>query len=260
MTQYFLIEALAVSATSGLFTSSWGAFKDGPYEGFRPRTFPRSILLSLGFLLILLYRGIAQSLSLWHIFFLVMGLERAMSEIYKACFRLDHDVRLFLIPQRLNVLGRNVKSELARFSVGIVLTAWLLWGVGVRFQIQSLSSFIFVAAATGLGISAGGAWKDAPFEGFQWLKFFRSSIVLAAIAPLVWHLGPLPLGVLVFLFGGVERLLVEYCKSYLFSSVPGKFHGNLPIVEGRFLAHRHWLRLCGTALVIGVVLLYFVTK
>ena len=28
---------------SGLYTSLWGAFKDSPYEGFKPGTFPRSV-------------------------------------------------------------------------------------------------------------------------------------------------------------------------------------------------------------------------
>lgn len=34
---------LGVSIVSGLYTSLWGAFKDSPYEDFKPRTFPRSI-------------------------------------------------------------------------------------------------------------------------------------------------------------------------------------------------------------------------
>ena len=36
---------------SGLYTSLWGAFKDSPYEGFKPRTFPRSIYFHIAIFL-----------------------------------------------------------------------------------------------------------------------------------------------------------------------------------------------------------------
>ena len=38
--------ALFIGALAGLHTSSWGMFKDAPHEGFTPKTFVRSILLS----------------------------------------------------------------------------------------------------------------------------------------------------------------------------------------------------------------------
>mgnify|MGYP001765422361 CR=1 FL=1 len=37
------VSVLAMCALSGLYTSAWGAYKDGPWEGFRRHTFPRAI-------------------------------------------------------------------------------------------------------------------------------------------------------------------------------------------------------------------------
>ena len=45
--------SLAVVIASGLYTSLWGAFKDSPYEDFKPRTFPRSIYFHVVIFLVL---------------------------------------------------------------------------------------------------------------------------------------------------------------------------------------------------------------
>ena len=39
---HFVIQFIVV-LVSGFYTSLWGAFKDGPYEGFKPKTFLRSV-------------------------------------------------------------------------------------------------------------------------------------------------------------------------------------------------------------------------
>ncbi|MYE42978.1 MAG: hypothetical protein F4X79_03000, partial [Acidobacteria bacterium] len=76
-----------VSALSGLYTSLWGGFKDSPWEGFKPRTFPRSVLFSLiifAFLLAVpVLRERVAELGLVQLFFLVMGLERFLTELHK---------------------------------------------------------------------------------------------------------------------------------------------------------------------------------
>src|SRR4051812_38796127 len=103
-----LAVGLFISILSGLYTSLWGAFKDSPYEGFKPRTFPRSVWFSLAISVALRVlgghgdiRGIAttgdslRQLGFIQLFFLVMGLERFMTELYKGFFRTEDQSKYF---------------------------------------------------------------------------------------------------------------------------------------------------------------------
>jgi hypothetical protein len=256
----FLSLALPVSIISGLYTSSWGAFKDGPYEGFRWRTFPRSILFSVAILCGLACapwgRGELGKLAWFQLFFLVMGVERITTEVYKACFRTERDPSLFLIPQRLTFFGRTVASRAVRVVLGAGGMAAIAAVLTVGVEVRSYPAFLGVSFATGVFVSCGGAYKDAPFEGFQPAKFFRSALVLSLASPLFYAFGPTPLGLLLFINGGLERLLVEYYKSFVMRSVPGKFRPELGIVEGEFLKHRPKLHHLSTAIVLALVVLY----
>lgn len=251
---------IAVSVCSGLYTSAWGAYKDGPYETFKSLTFPRSMLFSILILFTILNTpmGVGEAfmqLSLFHIFLAIMGIERMVTEIYKACFR-QNDQSIFLIPQQMTFFGRAVKSLALRVVVGILLMAAIYYIVFWSQTMSHIISFSITGFLTGLFICSGGAYKDAPFEGFSPTKFFRSAIVLAIASPFVYWLGPCRLGFLIFTFGGLERLLVEYYKSYIVKSVPGKFRPDLPRIEGPFLAHRGKLQLVATALVGLLLWLY----
>lgn len=251
---------LAVTALSGLYTSSWGAYKDGPWEGFHIQTFPRSVFFSIGIAIFLLI-GPAdisqrfQSLPLLHIFLLVMGIERMITEVYKACFR-DSDQSIFAIPQRMAFFGKLVDSKFLRFITGLLLMSII---VTIPFLTLKVSSFLIntmVAFLTGMFICSGGAYKDAPFEGFSPRKFFRSAIVLAIMSPFIYLLGPVELGFLIYLFGGLERLLVEYYKSYIALSTPGKFRSDLPRLEGAFSRNRHYLHYLAICIMAFVLILY----
>ena len=81
---HFAIE-FAVIVVSGAYTSLWGAFKDGPYEGFKPKTFPRSVYFHIAIFLPLYFLPIFSAhvghLGLIKLFFLVMGIERFLAEI-----------------------------------------------------------------------------------------------------------------------------------------------------------------------------------
>lgn len=255
-----VVPALLVSALSGLYTSAWGAYKDGPYEGFNALTFPRSVFFSIGIALFLMYGpfeigpAFAQ-LPLFHVFLVIMGIERMITEIYKACFR-HSDQSKFLIPQRMTLFGRSVDSEIARVATGIVLTAGVLVIPFWMRPVAGLPTFVSVAFLTGMFICSGGAYKDAPFEGFSPKKFFRSAIVLSLVSPLIYWLGSIPMGFLIYTFGGLERLLVEYYKSYVMHSVPGKFRPDLPRIEDRFFHNRGKLHLVAIALMLLLAGLY----
>lgn len=232
-----VVLVLAVSAASGLYTSAWGAFKDAPYEGFRPRTFPRSVLFSgsIALLLACSPHGIGErflALPLFHVFLAVMGLERMVTEIYKACFRVGDQSHL-QIPQQMTLFGRPVESRTARVATGIALLAGVLAVAFLPWQVTERATFVLVGTLTGLFVCCAGAYKDAPFEGFDRRKFLRSAIVLSLASPVVYELGPVPLGLLIFSFGGLERLMVEYYKSFVVHTVPGKFRPEVPrVIEG----------------------------
>jgi hypothetical protein len=244
---------------SGLYTATWGAFKDGPYEGFRLMTFQRSICFSVLVLLgLCMHAGLRQELlvlPLIQVFFLIMGIERLATEVYKACFRIS-DQSLFAIPQHMSFFGRPVKSRAARILCG----ASALWLMAVviclQIEIQSFPAFLLVSFLTGCFICSGGAYKDAPFEGFQPGKFFRSALVLSCVSPFFCWLGPTKLGFLIYMNGGLERMLVEYYKSYVVKSVPGKFREDLEVREGPFLWHRHKLHYLALSILVLVAILY----
>jgi len=227
--------ALAVVAVSGLYTSLWGAFKDSPYEGFKPGTFPRSVCFNLGLFALLYWapylRPLTRQLSAVQLFFLVMGLERFLAEIYKGFFRTEEQSKYF-VPSRITFFGRYVASDALRYAAGAAIVTAMLAAALIRVRMERFWAFAAVAYGTGLLVSLGGAYKDAPFEGFRPLKFQRSAIVLAVLSPLFYFVNdprrPVTLGFLIYMNGGLERFAVEYYKTYIQRHMSGKFRADLP--------------------------------
>lgn len=246
--------ATTVSMVSGLFTASWGAYKDAPLEGFSHQSFWRSMAFSVGICGVLRAMALAP-LGIFRLFFVVMGIERLAIEIYKPCFRRE-DQGKYLIPQDMSFLGLHVADPGVKVAVGIALVCGTLGLLAVPTVIASWPAHFVVAVGTGLFICCGGAAKDAPFEGFQPRKFLRSAIVLAATAPLVYRLGAMPLGLLIFLNGGIERLIVESYKTYFTSKPPGKFRRDLGVVDHAFLRWRPVLRATAALIAIAVAIAY----
>ena len=227
-----------VTVVSGLYTSLWGAFKDSPYEGFKSKTFPRSIYFHVAIFLPLFFmpyfRENFQQLGLVQIFFLIMGIERFLAEIYKGFFRTEDQGKYF-VPSRITFFGRHVTSDALRYGVGAVIVAAVFAFLLIEVRIESFIGFLAVAYCTGLVVALGGAYKDAPFEGFMWLKFQRSALVLAALSPLFYFLNdspaPVSLGFLIYMNGGLERFAVEYYKTYIQRNMSGKFRPDLPRIQ-----------------------------
>ena len=123
-TMTFPVVSLAIVIVSGLYTSLWGAFKDSPYEDFKPRTFPRSIYFHLVIFLVLYtlppFSNHLRQLGLFQLFFLVMGIERFLAELYKGFFRTEDQSKYF-VPSRITFFGRYVPSDLLRYAVGTAL-------------------------------------------------------------------------------------------------------------------------------------------
>ena len=112
---------------------------------------------------------------------------------------------------------------------------------------------------TGLLVSLGGAYKDAPFEGFKILKFQRSGLVLAICSPLFYFLNdpmhPISLGFLVYMNGGLERFVVEYYKTYIQRTMSGKFRPDLPRIQ-RCIDAREKFHYGALVIIVGLVVLY----
>ncbi len=171
---------------AGLHSATWGMFKDAPHEGFTWRTYLRSPLLSA-----VLAVSVSRILD-WHLdtaadfaalFGVTYALERAVVEIYKTFIR-DEDQSKYTIPMQLAVKGAVVESRAIRMSCGALYLAvelMVLFGVDWLQHSGPRTPDLLAAAVVGSAggwISAGGgAWKDAPVEGFHILKFFRSPVV-----------------------------------------------------------------------------------
>jgi hypothetical protein len=253
---------LFVSIVSGLYTSLWGAFKDSPYEGFKPKTFPRSVYFHVVILSVLYYLDpFAEPfrvLKLFQVFFLIMGLERFLAELYKGFFRTEDQSKYF-VPSRITFLGKHVASDLARYAVGAFLVAGVCAVALIPGPIVEFWIFLLVAYAAGLLVSLGGAYKDAPFEGFKWLKFQRSSVVLAVASPLFYFSNsadaPISLGFLIYMNGGLERFLVEYYKTYIQRNMSGKFRPDLERIQVQ-IDNREKFHYFAWVIIVGLIGLY----
>lgn len=253
-----------ITAISGLYTSLWGAFKDSPYEGFKPKTFPRSVYFNVAILAVLYAMPMLHervvALGLFQLFFLTMGLERFLAEIYKGFFRTEDQTKYF-VPSRITFFGHHVTSDVARYFVGTVIVAAVFAVVWIDVTVEQFLWVAVTAYGTGLLVSLGGAYKDAPFEGFQPLKFQRSGVVLAVLSPLFYFLNdpetPVSLGFLIYMNGGLERFAVEYYKTYIQRNMSGKFRPDLPRQE-KAAQRREKFHYGALVLIAALVLVYLI--
>src|SRR5690606_10197261 len=175
--------ALGLGLAAGAHTATWGMYKDAPHEGFTWRRYARSILLS-GAIAPALH--LALGLDPTHaagavvLFGLTYACERGLVEFYKTFLR-EPDQSKYTIPMQFAVFGRVVESRRARYTVGAAVAALALALAAAVWRLPQPESpparWLVLAAAGSAGgwFSAfGGAWKDAPIEGFDWFKFFRS--------------------------------------------------------------------------------------
>lgn len=214
-----------VGTLTGLHAATWGAFKDSPFEGFRVSKFLRSVVLGLtaayavhrllGVIEVLVLVGLAYSA------------ERLVTEWWKAILREDRQ-DAYTIPMRLAVHGRPVDNPARRYAAGAAILVGLAVALVVANGEQHRTAALPVAGLVLLGgvggwlTAIGGAWKDAPIEGFETLKFFRSPVVATAWA---WLLAPFTsnLAVLAIAAAGWSVISIETYKTFLAGGPPGKF-------------------------------------
>ena len=216
---------IVVGALTGLHAATWGAFKDSPFEGFRVMKFVRSVALGV------VAAEAAHRLTGVSDLLVLIGLaycaERLATEWWKAILREDRQ-DAYTIPMRLAVRGRTVDHRLNRYAAGVAILTGLLGvltlATAAQDRLAALPLWLLVALG-GVGgwlTAFGGAWKDAPIEGFETLKFFRSPVVATAWATvLVPFTTNLP--VLAVAAAGWSVISIETYKTFLDGGAPGKF-------------------------------------
>jgi hypothetical protein len=221
-------------------------FKDCPHEGFAWPKYLRSTLLSTGLALawqaaVALPLGSSAGARVV-LFGLVYVTERGLVELYKGYFR-EEDQSKYFIPMQLHIMGRVVHSRPVRWSVALAWVAVVLAVVSGlmalgRSSVPPLTAVLLVGSVGGWLSAFGGAFKDAPIEGFETFKFFRSpvlallwSLVVACFTNEVLFVALCGLGYTV--------ATTETYKTFFFPNKPrGKFAGK-PILFPDLLRWRY---------------------
>jgi hypothetical protein len=239
--------ALVIGTLAGIHTSTWGMYKDAPHEGFTWRKYFRSTVVCA-----LLGVG-TQHVVQWDLgdpgtrfvfFGLLYCLERAVTEFWKYFIR-EEDQSKYFIPMQFGIMGKPMKDAKKRITIGVIVA---LICVGIFFGLQALERrfaddvptlllVVTVGAIFGWISAFGGAWKDAPIEGFETFKFFRSPGVAAAWAAIVVHFTG-SWTVLAIAAEGFTVMAIETYKTFFFPHKPrGKFAGK-PILHPQYLEFR----------------------
>jgi len=256
---------LVLGTLAGLHAATWGGFKDSPFEGFRPSSFVRSVALAIACAVLVGMSGlVADPSDLLVALGVCYAGERLVTEWWKAILREDRQAA-YSIPMRLALRGRPVDARIPRYAVGVLVAGGLVAAFALADQVEHGSAPLpwwartAVAGIGGWLTAVGGAWKDAPVEGFELAKFFRSPAVAT-----VWGVVLLPssvsLSVLVVAAGGMSVLTIETYKTFLAGGPPGKFAGKpAPYDVG---AARTWCRrvhgslYCVLVVALGTVALH----
>jgi len=256
-----LLIALIVGLCAGLHTSTWGMYKDAPYEGFGWLRYFRSTAISavaaVGTYWVTKL-DLTQAGNLVVLYGVTYVIERAIMEYYKTFLR-EQDQSKYFIPMQFSVQGNVVQSRAVRLTaaagylLGVVLTA-----CGIVYLQHSgfrPSGWVVVLTVGSIGgwISAfGGAWKDAPKEGFEILKFFRSPLIALSYAIMLAQFTD---SYLFIAFGGLGYTIgtIETYKTFFFPSKPrGKFAGK-DIQFPEMLDKRQWFVPAFVAVWVAVI-------
>ncbi len=214
---------LVAGLATGAHAATWGAHKDSPFEGFRYASFLRSMVLGIvaAALLWPLLRDVPWPIAIGVLY----TAERLATEWWKTIVRED-DQSAYSIPMRLGVGGRPVDDRAIRWTVGVLVALGFATLCAVVAQIPADGwpwwALAVVGGTSGWFIAGGGAWKDAPVEGFSGWKFLRSPVVATACAvPLALFTDDLAW--LMLASGGASVAVIETYKTYLAGRAPGKF-------------------------------------
>lgn len=236
-----MVYVIVLALICGMHAATWGAFKDTPFEGFKVASFVRTIVVAVGAAMVL---ATATDLEMTATPVVLVGVlyavERLATELWKSFVRED-DQSAYAIPMRIAVLGRPVDGRLPRYLLGfVVLGSVVVMGcTAAALQPADGGALWLRVLVGGLGgwlTAVGGAWKDAPVEGFSGWKFLRSPVVAT-----VWTIIVLPHThdwvTLTVAAAGLSVLSIETYKAFFTGGrPPGKFDGK-PVRASRGVQH-----------------------
>ena len=256
--------ALIIGLLAGVHTSTWGMYKDAPHEGFTWRKYFRSTIIGgiVGPLVVVVTDlNVMTAGGIVVLFGFTYVIERAVVEYWKTFLRVQDQSKYF-IPMQFSFRGEVVESRAIRLSFGAAYLCGeilVVWGVWSLRLIHWSSPYLAVAVVGSIGgwISAfGGAWKDAPKEGFETLKFFRSPVFALSYA---FMLANFTDNLLMICFGalGFTIATIETYKTFFFPSRPrGKFAG-MPVHFPEMLEKRKYFvplyAAIWVAVIVGIV-------
>ena len=249
-TSQSLALAAVVGALSGAHTAIWGMYKDAIHEGFAVSRFSRSVIVG-AIVAAAIQMGLALPLTsasgLFVLFGLAYAAERGVVEVWKTFVR-QEDQSKYTIPMQFSVRGVPVRGRLVRLAAGaayvgvvslclVAVTRVNLGPLGTPTAVRSA----LVGLTVGGIITIGGAWKDAPTEGFDPVKFLRSPSLTVVFALLLAQLTDSYLHVAVAAIG-YERATAETYKTFFFPSKPrGKFAGKAVLFPDMLVRRRYFV-------------------
>jgi hypothetical protein len=240
------LTAAVLGTLAGLHTATWGMYKDSIHEGFFwPRYFRSPLVgLIMGVIAYVIARpDLSTAAGMVGFFGVAYVLERGAVELWKTFLR-NEDQSKYFIPMQFAVFGKVVQDQTRRYIIGAIMTAavcgtfLLIHYSAKKLPLQDSFVALFLVATISGWISAFlGAWKDAPLEGFQPLKFVRSPLWAAFWGLMVAHFTH---SILIVMMAGLGYTIftLETYKTFFFPSKPrGKFAGK-PILYPDMLRRR----------------------
>lgn len=251
-----------IGALSGAHASIWGMYKDSVYEGFGRASLARSILIGTiaGALLQWWLRlDLGQPASFVLLFGLAYAVERGIVETWKTFVRVEDQSKYF-IPMQFSVRGVPVQHRGLRLLAGAGYVALVtvclaqIAELATRVGPPTLTRAALVGLLVGAIIAIGGGWKDAPKEGFDPIKFFRSPWMTVVYAMVLSRMTSDYLLIAAASIG-FERATAETYKTFFArSKPPGKFAGK-PIRHPEMLTRRRWFVPAYVAITVTMVAL-----
>ena len=232
-----------------MHTATWGMYKDAIHEGFTLPRFLRSVVVSgLAAPIIVSITGLdpLRASGLVVLFGVTYCSERGVVEFWKTFIRYV-DQSKFTIPMQFHVFGKVIPQGPTRWLIAAghlaVVGLLLYWIHALQGHVFAWPQPVAIALIGSIGgwfSACGGAFKDAPIEGFSPFKFVRSPFLSAAYALLLSRFTD---DYVLMALGGLGYTVasIETYKTFFFPSKPrGKFAGK-PILFPEYLAMRQRL-------------------
>jgi len=225
-----VLTTVGLAWAAGLHAALYGAWKDSPFESFKPGSFMRELVIAT-------FVGLAlcqvdRLASPFLIFLSAFTLSRIVTEFYKMFVRNERQ-DVYRIPTQIHWVGHVVTNPAMRLVLGL---AWLGAIYGLYCALTLLPhewSPTLVGPVAGLtlgtALAIGGGYKDGSVTRFCVHKFVRSPIN-GAIGGLIvsLHAG----GLRFFVLGAIacERMLTElFFKMLRPGYVGGHFKSTEPV-------------------------------